>query len=109
MRHFVIAVLIQRETGGNLTELLANIAKLIRERLKLLMKVRVLSAEGGCRPSSFARASDRGRIINLINPRFMSVLWTDPMGLKMLYAALAMMLIERCGCARSSGYAYSDG
>ena len=48
MRYFVIAVLIQRETGGNLTELLRNISALIRERLKLLGKVRVLSAEGGC-------------------------------------------------------------
>lgn len=31
--------------------------------------------------------------INLINPGFMSVLWTDPMGLNMIYAALGMMLI----------------
>ena len=62
MRHFVIAVLIQRETGGNLTELLANIASLIRERLKLLMKVRVLSAEGRLSAMDPLRAaSDRGR------------------------------------------------
>lgn len=94
MRHFVIAVLIQRETGGNLTELLANIAKLIRERLKLLMKVRVLSAEG--RLSAIilcALPPTVAGIINLINPKFMSVLWTDPMGLKMLYAALFMMVV----------------
>lgn len=94
MRHFVIAVLIQRETGGNLTELLANISALIRERLKLLLKVRVLSAEG--RLSAwilcvlpFALAG----VINLVNPKFMSVLWTDPMGLQMIYAALVMMVL----------------
>jgi tight adherence protein B len=40
MRYFIIAVLIQRN-GGNLTELLGNISTLIRERLKLLGKVRV--------------------------------------------------------------------
>jgi tight adherence protein B len=46
LRYFVIAVLIQRETGGNLAELLDNLAKLMRERFKLLGHIRVLSAEG---------------------------------------------------------------
>jgi tight adherence protein B len=94
MRHFVIAVLIQRETGGNLTELLANISALIRERLKLLGKIRVLSAEGRLSawilwalPFAVAGA------INIIHPKFMAVLWTDPVGLKMIYAALVMMVV----------------
>lgn len=94
MRHFVIAVLIQRETGGNLTELLANISALIRERLKLVLKVRVLSAEGRLSawilcalPFALAAA------INVVNPKFMAVLWTDPMGLKMIYAAVVMMVL----------------
>jgi tight adherence protein B len=92
MRYFVVAVLIQRETGGNLTEVLGNLSALIRERLRLLGKVQVLSAEGrmsgwvmGCLP--FAVAA----IINLINPGFMSVLWTDPMGLKIVYGMLFLM------------------
>ena len=46
LRYFVVAVLIQRESGGNLTEVLGNLSRLIRERLKLLAKVRVLSSEG---------------------------------------------------------------
>ncbi len=46
LRYFVIAVLIQREAGGNLAEILGSISSIIRERLKLLGKVRVLSAEG---------------------------------------------------------------
>ena len=94
LRYFVIAVLIQRETGGNLAEVLNNLSTLIRERLKLLMKVRVLSAEG--RMSAwilsilpFALAG----VINVINPRFMSVLWTDQVGTKMIAAALIMMAI----------------
>ena len=94
MRHFVIAVLIQRETGGNLTELLANIAALIRERLKLRLKIRVLSAEG--RLSAWilcALPFALAAVINLINPKFMAVLWIDPMGLNMVYAALVMMVL----------------
>jgi tight adherence protein B len=87
-----MAVLIQRETGGNLTELLANISTLIRERMKLLLKIRVLSAEGKLSAwilciLPFVLAG----IINVLNPRFMSVLWTDPLGLKMIYAALIFM------------------
>jgi tight adherence protein B len=42
LRYFVVAVLIQRESGGNLTEVLANLSRLIRQRLKLLWHVRVL-------------------------------------------------------------------
>jgi tight adherence protein B len=94
MRYFVIAVLIQRETGGNLTELLGGISALIRERLKLLGKVRVLSAEG--RMSAWILGLLPfvvGGVINLINPKFMSVLWTDPMGLKLIYATLVMMAL----------------
>jgi tight adherence protein B len=94
MRYFVIAVLIQREAGGNLTEVLGKISALIRERLRLLGRVRALSAEGrmsgwvlGLLPFAV------GGIINLINPKFMSVLWTDPMGLKLIYAALGMMTL----------------
>lgn len=94
MRQFVIAVLIQRESGGNLTELLANISALIRARLKLLLKIRVLSAEGRlsawilCLLPFFLAG-----VINLINPKFMAVLWTDPMGLQMIYAAFVMMVV----------------
>lgn len=94
MRQFVIAVLIQRETGGNLTELLANISALIRQRLKLFMKIRVLSAEG--RLSAWILCLlpfCLAVVINIINPRFMSVLWTDPMGLKMIYALLVLMVL----------------
>lgn len=45
-RFFVVSVLLQRETGGNLTEILDNLAHILRERFKLHGKIRVLSAEG---------------------------------------------------------------
>lgn len=92
--YFVIAVLIQRETGGNLTELLGNISHIIRERLKLLGTVRVLSAEG--RISAWILTIlpfVLAFVLQLINPKFLSVLWTDPLGLKMVGFALLMMII----------------
>jgi len=92
--YFVVAVLIQRESGGNLAELLDSIAKIVRERLKLFGQVHTLSAEGKMSayvltglPFCVALA------VNLINPDFMSLLWTDPMGHKMVGAALFMMLM----------------
>lgn len=94
MSYFVISVLLQRETGGNLAELLANLSKLIRERMKLIGTVKVLSAEGRLSAQiltglPFVLAA----VVNLINPKFMSVLWTDPVGLKMISVALLMILI----------------
>jgi tight adherence protein B len=93
LRYLVIAVLIQRETGGNLAELLDGITALIRERFKLFDKVRVLSAEGkmsawilGLLP--FGTAA----IMMSINPGFLDVLWQDPAGLKLLYTVLGTML-----------------
>jgi len=94
LRYFVIAVLIQRESGGNLSELLENISGLIRARLKLLGTIRVLSAEGrlsawilSCLP--FALAA----VIHLVNPGFLSVLFTDPIGPMLIGGALSLMVI----------------
>ncbi|OZA28554.1 MAG: pilus assembly protein TadB [Hydrogenophilales bacterium 17-61-9] len=94
LRYFVIAVLIQRDTGGNLAELLDNLARLIRERFKLLGHIKVLSAEG--RLSAwiltilpFAMIA----LINIINPHLMSVLWTDSLGQKLSLAAMAVMVL----------------
>ena len=94
LRYFVIAVLIQRESGGNLAEILDTIGNLVRERLKLYDKIRVLSAEGrlsawilGLLP--FCTAG----MILIVNPDFMKVLWTDPMGLKMIGLALFNMVM----------------
>ncbi|MDP3210461.1 type II secretion system F family protein [Methylotenera sp.] len=94
LSYFVIAVLIQRETGGNLAELLSNISQLIRARLKLMGTVRVLSAEG--RLSAWILTLlpfVLGLVLHLMNPEFLSVLWTDPMGQKMVAVALLMMVI----------------
>lgn len=92
LSYFVIAVLIQRDSGGNLAELLDNISSIIRARLKLYGEIRTLSAEGrlsawilGCLP--FVTAG----LINLLNPDFMKILWEDAAGINLIYGAVLMM------------------
>lgn len=92
LRYFVIAVLIQREAGGNLAEILGNISSIIRDRLKLLGKVRVLSAEGRlsawiliCLPFVVLGA------LSFLNPGFAHVFFDDPAGRKIGVVGLAMM------------------
>lgn len=93
LRFFVVAVLIQRETGGNLAEILGNISKLVRERIKLYGRIRVLSAEGKLSAWILtALPIATAGVINIVNPNFMSVLFKDPVGLKMVMAMCFMML-----------------
>jgi tight adherence protein B len=92
--YFVVAVMIQRESGGNLAELLDKIAHIVRERLKLLGEVRTLSAEGKLSAIILtALPFCVALVVNLVNPKFMDVLWTDPAGLRMVGVALFMMLV----------------
>lgn len=94
VRFFVIAVLLQRETGGNLAELLRNISSLIRERMHLMGKVKVLSAEG--KLSAYVLVGlpfSVALVMNLANPKFMSPLWTDPAGIKLIYACVMLMTV----------------
>lgn len=92
LRYFIVSVLIQRESGGNLTEVLNNLSRLIRERLKLMSKVKVLSSEGrlsawilGVMPFALALA------MYLVNPDFMAPLWTDPIGISIINYMLLLM------------------
>lgn len=91
---FTIAVVIQRETGGNLTELLAGLAKTIRERIKLKGRVRVLASEGkfsgyllGGLPILL------GAIMNALNPQYMSLLWFSEAGHDLLRASAVMLAL----------------
>jgi tight adherence protein B len=94
LKLFVISVIIQRTSGGNLAEILENIGRLIRERFKLKGNVRTLTAEG--RISAYillALPFFVGFILNLMNPRYMSTLFTDPIGHYLLAGAGVMMII----------------
>lgn len=92
LRYFIVSVLIQRESGGNLTEVLGNLSRLIRDRLKLMAKVKVLSSEGrlsawilGLMPFILAG------LMYLVNPGFMTPLWTDPIGHSIIQYTLTLM------------------
>jgi tight adherence protein B len=94
LRYLIIAVLIQRESGGNLAEILGNISTIIRSRLKLAAQVRVLSAEG--RMSAWilgALPFVVGTMMVMLNPKYVSMLWTDPTGIRLLWYAAGMILV----------------
>ena len=94
LRYFVVAVLIQRETGGNLSELLSNISAIIRDRIKLQGQIRVLSTEG--RLSGWVLTLlpfGAALMMQFTNPEFLKVLYTDPDGINLLMGAGGMMLL----------------
>ncbi len=91
---FTIAVVIQRETGGNLTELLVGLAKTIRERIKLSGKVRVLAAEGKfscCLLGGLPIVL--GLIMNWLNPKYMGLLWYTESGHTLLKISAVMLIL----------------
>jgi tight adherence protein B len=94
VRFFATAVLIQRETGGNLAEILENLAHVVRERFKILRQVRVYTAHGRftgyvllALPAVLAIA------LSFINPAHMELLFKERMGQQMLIGALVMQSI----------------
>jgi tight adherence protein B len=93
-RFFVTAVLTQREAGGNLAEVLDNLAEVIRARFKVKRQVRVISAHGRITgwvlaglPPSVAVASF------IISPVHMQTLLGDPLGINMIMAAAVMQVL----------------
>ena len=94
LRYLVIAILIQRESGGNLAEILDNVGSLIRKRLQLLDKVRVLSAEGRLGGWILtALPPGMAVVVYQLNPELMSTLWKDPTGIQMMWTAIVMTCV----------------
>ena len=94
LNFFVVAVILQRETGGNLAEIMENIAYLIRERFKLYGKIRTLAAEG--KLSMWVLLALPFFIIGalfFVNPEYIKVLFIEPVGRIMCGVALFMMFI----------------
>jgi tight adherence protein B len=93
LNFFVVSLKIQSETGGNLAEIVENIASLIRERFKLRGRIRILSAEGrfaalilSLMPFGVAGA------IYVSNPGYIGLLVDDPLGRMILWTCSGMML-----------------
>jgi tight adherence protein B len=94
VRFFVTAVLIQRDTGGNLAEVLDNLAHVVRERFKIMRQVRVHTAHGRftgyvllALPAALAVA------LNIENPEAMELLFKEHMGQMMILGAIVMQTV----------------
>jgi tight adherence protein B len=95
VRFFATAVLIQRETGGNLSEILENLAHVVRERFKILRQVRVYTAHG--RLTGYvllALPAALGVALAFINPEHMDLLFRERIGQMLLMGAIFM---QTCG------------
>ena len=94
VRIFITALQIQRESGGNLGEILDNLSTVIRERFKIMREVKVITAEA--RLSMYALTGlpfGAGLFMYFANPAYMTPLFTDPIGHQALAAAGVMQFI----------------
>jgi tight adherence protein B len=94
VRFFVTALLIQKETGGNLAEILDGLAHVIRDRFRIYREVQVKTAQGrltagiliGLPPFMML-------VLSVINPHYIGVLFTDPKGPTVLVIAATLQII----------------
>jgi tight adherence protein B len=94
IKFFVTAVMLQRETGGNLAEILDNLSYVIRERFKIQRQVRVYTAQGrltmallmGMPPIIIT-------VMMVLNPSFIKPLFSDPIGHTLLVAGITLQTI----------------
>jgi tight adherence protein B len=94
MRIIITAILIQKESGGNLAEVLDKTAHVIRDRFRLRDQIRVHSAQG--RLTGWILSvlpAGMGVLLFLLNPKYISILLTSPVGHKLMAAAAAMNLL----------------
>jgi tight adherence protein B len=94
VRFFATAVLIQRDTGGNLAEILENLASVVRERFKILRQVRVYTAHG--RFTGWVLMALPGAlavVLSFINPDHMNLLFRERIGQMLIGVACVMQFI----------------
>jgi tight adherence protein B len=94
VRIFAIAVLVQREVGGNLAEILENLAHTIRRRFYIRRQLRVYTAQG--RMTGYALATlpiAVAFIIYLLQPTYVAYLWDNPLGLFLVGVAVFLQLV----------------
>jgi tight adherence protein B len=94
LRFFCTAVILQRQTGGDLAEILDKIGELVRERFRIWGQIQALTGEGrlsgivllALPPVLFAT-------VWYLNPDYVMVLFTDPMGKKMLFGGVVLQIL----------------
>jgi tight adherence protein B len=93
-RFFVTAVLTQRESGGNLAEVLDSLASVMRERFKLKRQIRVISAHG--RISAWVLSAlppVLAAILFVLSPDFLRILWEEPLGVRLIAMAVSLQVL----------------
>jgi tight adherence protein B len=94
MRFFAVVLVLQQKTGGNLAEALSNLSGILRARKKMADKVRAMSSEAKMTAMIIGSLPFiLGTIIYLMNPGYISVLFTDPTGRMMSIGGLVWMSI----------------
>lgn len=94
VRFFVTALMIQKETGGNLGEILDNLAHVIRERFKILGEVRIRTAQGRLTAVILmAIPPMMVALLQCVNPEYIRPLFEDPLGGYMLWGACALQVM----------------
>jgi len=94
LRMCVTAIMIQRETGGNLSELLEKVAYTIRERFRIMEDLKTLTLSSRwsawllCALPIFLAV-----YMSVMNPSYMEVMWRDPRGHNLLFVAAVMQLL----------------
>lgn len=92
MKFFCIALSIQRETGGNLSETLGNLATILRKRKQMQLKIKAMSSEA--KASAIIIGSlpfVMYLILKLMNPEYVEILMNDPRGIKLVFLGLGMI------------------
>ena len=93
LRLCITAIMIQRETGGNLAEILEKVGHTIRERFRILEDLKTLTTSSRmsawilCGLPIFIALA-----VTVMNPEYMSVLWSDPRGHNLLFVAVALQI-----------------
>ena len=93
LRICITAIMIQRETGGNLAEVLEKVAHTIRERFRILEDLKTLTTSSRmsawilCGLPIFIAVA-----VTYMNPEYMSVLWSDPRGHRLLFIAVILQI-----------------
>ncbi len=94
VRFFVTSLLIQKETGGNLAEILDGLARVIRDRFRIYRDVRVRTAQGRLTAAILIGLPPfMMTMLSIINPHYIKVLFTDPAGPVVLVVAATLQVI----------------
>ncbi len=94
VRFFVTAVLIQKETGGNLAEILDNLAHVVRERFRILGEVRIRTAQGRMTAGILISLPPiMALVLRTINPSYMRPLFHDPIGPIVIAIAVFLQVV----------------